>query len=138
MTISRAIRTILTVAFAAWMSLCCCEKRILAHAFDAPTDASSPACCAKGCCADELPLQDGDSDDANQPRNCADGCCTKGAIAVPSFTLDLDLVGSPLPPAADCRAWEIECAGHPLAHEDRAVGEPPPRLALIISRRLRI
>jgi hypothetical protein len=25
-----------------------------------------------------------------------------------------------------------------LAHEDRTVGEPPPRLALLISRRLRI
>lgn len=143
MTLPRPIRSLLVFAFAAWMSLCCCEKRILAHAFEGSTQNAAPSCCAKHCCADEAPSQDGgehssNHHDSSQPRNCADGCCVKGATAAPVFVLDLDLVGSPIPPSIVRLAVQADLAGRALAHDDRAVGEPPPRLALVISRRLRI
>ena len=90
MTLPRPIRSLLVFAFAAWMSLCCCEKRILAHAFDSAPQSSVPSCCAEHCCADDASERDGDSNrdnreshDSSQPRNCADGCCVKGATAAP-------------------------------------------------------
>lgn len=145
MTLPRPIRSLLVFAFAAWMSLCCCEKRILAHAFDSAPQSSVPSCCAEHCCADDASERDGDSNrdnreshDSSQPRNCADGCCVKGATAAPVFVLDLDLVGCPLPPSIARDLVPANLAGRALAHDDRAVGEPPPRLALVISRRLRI
>ena len=134
---ARTIRHAFVLALAAWMSLCCCEKRILAHALDAPT-ARGHDCCARACCADDAgdaPSQRGGSDE--HPANCADGCCAKSCSIAPPFVPDLDTIGAPVVPVLVHRDDTLE-QGRALAHEDRTAGEPPPRLALVISRRLRI
>lgn len=132
-----AIRRVLVCALAAWMTLCCCEKRILAHSIDASADAHR-SCCAESCCSDE---GDGDSHGKSDGDSCcSDGCCTKAAFAAPVFSPDIDTIGLQLP--ASLHASELQddgsVAGRLLTHEDRSAGEPPPRLALVISRRLRI
>jgi hypothetical protein len=138
MTVPRPLRGLLVLTFAVWMTLCCCEKRMLAAAF-APTDDGVPACCADHCCAQPDDALDPDESDRDaHPRTCADGCCTKAATFVPPFVPDLDLVGAPLPPALGVVLRDEPRAGRVLAHENHSGGEPPPRLALIISRRLRI
>lgn len=137
-----AVDRILVCALAAWMSLCCCEKRILAHAFDA-AEARTQGCCAGGCCADAAAAgleKEQARDDRATPRPvscCADGCCTKAAFATDCFTPAVDTIGAALPTSVVLPARLAE-PGRILAHEDRAAGEPPPRLALVISGRLRI
>ncbi|MFM2165349.1 MAG: hypothetical protein RL325_1786 [Planctomycetota bacterium] len=135
MPLSNAMHRLLVCALAAWMTLCCCEKRILAHAFEASEETGS-SCCGGSCCPD-----DDRGDERDPPARstcCADGCCTKASFAAPAFAPEVDAVGALLPGATAWDATEEADAGRALAHEDRGVGEPPPRLALLISRRLRI
>ena len=115
------------------MSLCCCEKRILAHAIEGTGPTPRP-CCADDCCQGG-----GDSDDGGQdhPRNCSDGCCVKSCAAAPSFVPAIDAIGAVMPLLSAPAHDGLGC-GRALSHEDRTAGEPPPRLALVISRRLRI
>ena len=62
---------------------------------------------------------------------------TEAAEVAVVVDVAVDVVGVPmLAVLAVCDAT-LGCA-RDLAHEDRTVGEPPPRLALLISRRLRI
>lgn len=129
---SRTLHRLLTFAFAAWMSLCCCEKRILAHAIEGEGRAA-PSCCADACCAES----GGGQDQNDHPRNCSDGCCVKTCHAPQPFMPDVDAVGAPMLAIPEFR-HEQPRLGRLLAHDDRNAGEPPPRLALIISRRLRI
>jgi hypothetical protein len=139
MSLSRTMRCAFTLAFAAWMTLCCCEKRILAQSFSDGDAAASavPSCCA-GCERSE-DKGDGPSEDSQgQPGNCADGCCRKWSATLPAWTCDVDTIGVPVaeflaPPGA-----RDDAAGRVLSHDDRCAGEPPPRLTLVISRRLRI
>lgn len=132
-----AIRRVLVCALAAWMTLCCCEKRILAHSFDSSADAHR-SCCADDCCSDE---GGGDSHrKSGGESSCSDGCCTKAAFAAPVFSPDIDTIGTQLPVSlhAPAATDDPAAAGRLLTHDDRSEGEPPPRLALVISRRLRI
>jgi hypothetical protein len=133
------VHRVLIVAFAAWVSLCCCEKRILAQSLCDDGEAarsSAPACCPSSCCESG----DGDAprDDDGHPGNCADGCCRKTSASLPSWTVDIDAVGVPLLQCIASMEAATDDAGRVLAHDDRTSGEPPPRLALVISRRLRI
>ena len=132
------MQRVLVLALAAWMSLCCCEKRILAHAFDSAPEVTR-SCCSSGCCA---AAEDDRSHDADPPHErtdacCADGCCAKAFAAASVFVPAVDLIGAPLPPEV-CAVDPCIGCGRVLSHEDRTAGEPPPRLALLISRRLRI
>ena len=161
--VASAIRRVLVCALAAWMALCCCEKRLLAEQFGAGHDAAAAsaasACC---CCADRAC---GDADDATRPadgreddpgdheshpRNCADGCCQKAAPHVTGFVPATDTVGAPLPDAllatepraaSTAASTTASSAAGPSARGPRSgesPGEPPPWLALLISARLRI
>lgn len=140
--LSHPLSRLLVLALAAWMSFCCCEKRMIAHAVVGVAGAA-PSCCERDCCTEKA--EDAGDDccgapsghEHEKPGCCADGCCAKAAPVVASFTLDLDQIGAALPPSFEQIAFE-PTAGRVLSHEDRAVGEPPPRLALVISRRLRI
>lgn len=120
--------------------MCCCEKRILAQAFAGAPEAA-PSCCGGSCCGDEASDQDADSRDRDGDHRpggcCRDGCCAKSAPHAFVFDLALDAIGTPMPAMLVAHDVEFRC-DRALAHEDRAVGEPPPRLALLISRRLRI
>ena len=131
-SISRTPHRLLVLALPAWMSLCCCEKRILAHALES-ADAAPRACCADDCCSGGE--RGGDQQD--HPRNCSDGCCVKSCAAAPAFVPALDAIGTDIPLLSAPAADDVGC-GRTLSHEDRTAGEPPPRLALVISRRLRI
>lgn len=133
---ARTVHRVLVLAFAAWMSLCCCEKRILAHAFDSAPEAAR-SCCSDGCCAKTSGGAPDQGDDAQQPGSCSDGCCVKGWVATQVFTPELDTIGALMPPFA-VESEPVVVCGRGLSHEDRTAGEPPPRLALLISRRLRI
>jgi hypothetical protein len=128
---------LLVLALAAWMSLCCCEKRILADCFGGVPSAA-PNCCAADCCVQhEEPAQTREVPDDGHGSCCADGCCTKAAPDAPEWNFRLDLIGAPLLPILALTAHDAGC-GQVLPREDLTAGEPPPRLALIISRRLRI
>jgi hypothetical protein len=129
----------LTVAFAIWVSLCCCEKRILAQSLCDADDAarpSLPSCCAGGCCVSD----DGGAshEGERRPSSCADGCCRKSAATLPCWSVDVDAIGTPLHSCIGPGISAADAAGRVLAHDDRTAGEPPPKLALVISRRLRI
>lgn len=153
MSLPPPVRSLLVLALAAWMTFCCCEKRILAHGLELDAAAATgeagavvPSCCAGHCCggdADSTDAEDGstdgDSEDGHgRPGRCSDGCCTKSAAAAPPFSLDLDLVGAPLPPSVAAIEPALDLVGRMVAFDDLSPGEPPPRLALVISRRLRI
>jgi hypothetical protein len=143
--LSNPFQRLLVIVLAAWVSLCCCEKRMLADAIGGHAE-TARGCCERDCCGDD---DDKVTDDAThrgsgnheqdhgKPGCCADGCCAKAAPSSASFTLDFDQIGCALPPSFEPCA-PMPTAGRVLSHEDRAVGEPPPRLGLIISRRLRI
>lgn len=137
-TIPRTVSTSLTLhrllvlALAAWMSLCCCEKRILAHALEC-ADEAPRACCADACCSSG----ERGEDQQDHPRNCSDGCCVKSCAAATPFVPAIDAIGVPLRVAVETDTHGL-AFGRALSHEDRTAGEPPPRLALVISRRLRI
>jgi hypothetical protein len=133
----RVFHRLLVLALAAWMSLCCCEKRILAECLE-ESPAAAPSCCSAGCCMQpEESGQSRETPDDGHGSCCADGCCTKAAPDAPTWSLSLDLIGSPLLPTLAATADTPRC-GHEPPCEDFTEGEPPPRLALIISRRLRI
>ena len=160
MTLSSAIRRVLVCAFAAWMALCCCEKRLLAEQFsgrDTAPAASACCCCGgdrgsgAGDCDDardgaagqnEVGQDEGtpaqhDRDDSDHPRNCSDGCCQKAAPQVECFTPDTDLIGAPLLAALQVDGHATPCHA-PTARVGESPGEPPPWIALVISARLRI
>jgi len=127
---------LLVCALAAWMTLCCCEKRILADCLGETPAASS--CCGGSCCAEpEQPDEPREAPVDDHATCCADGCCTKAAPDAPSWSLGLDLIGVPQLPLLASPGREARCMHEP-PYEDLTAGEPPPRLALIISRRLRI
>jgi hypothetical protein len=136
----RPLQHLIVLCLAAWMSMCCCEKRILAHAFAGAPEAA-PSCCGGACCGDEASVQGADSrhrgGDHRPGGCCADGCCAKAAPNASVFDLAVDAIGTPMLAVLVAHDVDPRCARAP-AHEDRAVGEPPPRLALLISRRLRI
>lgn len=145
-TLTHPFHRLLVLVLAAWVSLCCCEKRMLADAIGGYAGAAR-SCCERDCCCDDDAAGDatGDATEGGGDREqdhgkqgcCADGCCAKAAPSSASFALDFDRIGCALPPSFGPGAPVLE-AGRVLSHEDRAVGEPPPRLGLIISRRLRI
>jgi len=132
----RPFQHLLVLCLAAWMSMCCCEKRMLAQAFaDAPE--AAPSCCGGSCCGNDGDAQPSTDRDHRQGGCCADGCCAKAAPHAPSFDVAVDAVGVPMLAVLVVREATVGCARE-LAYEDGSVGEPPPRLALLISRRLRI
>lgn len=151
MPTSAAVRRLATIALAAWVVLCCCERRIYAEVllgFEAhgcssqgccAADTAPPPCCAH--CASER-------DDSRQPSPCDDheptdgsccseGCCDKSAAPVCAFTPAIDAIGAPLPttlePGAACEP--APCAP---ADDDGDRCRPPPWRVLIDTARLRI
>ncbi len=148
MTASTLMHRVLVCALAAWMVLCCCEKRILAASLaptDAPTQSRERSCCiSNNCCESSTQDASTTSDDcggsgerSNHDRSCAGGCCNKAAFTIPPFELTVDCIGTVLiaplnlePVTTSFTAAEIRV--------NASDGEPPPRLALLISARLRI
>jgi len=138
------VERLLVCALAAWMSLCCCEKRMLAHAISPePAVTAHSGCCSSCCEGASRPDGAGSDSSSGSPNDhagescCRDGCCQKAAVSAVSFSVGVDLIGSPLPPVEAPRE-AIEPGRLEIAHDDLSTGEPPPRLALVITRRLRI
>jgi hypothetical protein len=149
------LRRLTVTAFAAWMLFCCCEKRVFAAlvsctatsaAPDLTGESSTASCCSpQRCCSESFGRPGGDQSDDSAPGEpwrsseyCADGCCNKTLSLHTAFQLDLDAIGTLLPPTV---ASEITLAASEIplcASFDRSDGGPPSRLILVISARLRI
>ncbi|MSR40409.1 MAG: hypothetical protein EXS10_00685 [Phycisphaerales bacterium] len=155
----RAIRTIAIFAFAAWMTLCCCERRVLAEWFGFQMPSSScctstdsaasatvielPACCANKHCADEA----AEAETPAHPEGCCTdkGCCDRFSGPITYFDVPTDQVGADI--ASHAEMWAmipslatvLECEHPPpWIRECAALAAPPPRLLLVLSRRIRI
>lgn len=146
-----AIRRLVTTALAAWVVLCCCERRIYAEVL---LGVDAQGCAAQGCCVAEVAPppccahcaaeSDGPEEAApceDEPPTdgscCSDGCCDKSAAPASTFTVALDAIGAPLPTTLELVPTSETAASAP-AHGDRDRCRPPPWRVLIDSARLRI
>lgn len=139
------IRSTLVTALAAWMLLCCCERRIYADtllgalgatdAACATAEAAAPACCP-GCAGGDEGRRDGRSEGEPEPPCCGNGCCDKAAAPAPDLAPAVDTVGVAIavPHAA---ASHVARPGMPRAVRDGRC-RPPPWRTLIETARLRI
>ena len=130
-TTFRAIRTTVrcmsVLMLAAWISMCCCDRRALAELIFPPVDGASAAgvdsCCAAAipsCCSAAKPSTtrppccqgdtDSDSccsessnessdDDAPKSNCCTGACCVKLSIVQPPIHVPVDCIGAALPAA---------------------------------------
>jgi hypothetical protein len=144
MTGSSLIHRIFIFTLAGWMLLCCCDKKLLASAI-ADEPGSARACCQDTCCKQSPSSDDSRPADQGQreapARRCTDGCCNKICCVSAPFEVDVDTIGT-LPLFAmlpkigvDSVAAAVEVA---RSRFNRSDGEPPPRLVLILSARIRI
>jgi hypothetical protein len=132
-----------TFFLVAWMAFCCCEKRMFADSLglsentaEIAAKSDSSSCCG-GCCAGA------ERDDAStDPRGsgqtppdpstrhrtcCSDGCCTKASCCAEPWTIDLDSVGTPLPPSILRNCPRDEVAMQDASLPSEPVPRPPPR-----------
>ncbi len=149
----RAIRTIAILAFTAWTTLCCCERRVFAEwiGFALPqsgccaadkSDLELPACCAA--------KHAGEDSESHAPsaehQGCANkGCCDRLSGPMTSLDVPTDDVGIECVWQIDTNAMLIgEIASSdavrppPLQDEWIEVASFSPKLTLVISRRIRI
>ena len=145
------IHSLLVCALAAWMTLCCCEKRMLAAEILGNATASEDDCCSGAPHDDDG--RDGDerasgdccskkhrsSDSSDHDRGCCkDDCCKKASFQAPPLHIGVDTIGVALPATNDVDAFGAALRLPTRAMFDRSDGEPPPRLGLITTARLRI
>ncbi len=144
MTGSSLIHRIFIFTLAGWMLLCCCDKKLLASAI-ANEPATARSCCQDSCCKQTSGSDDARASDQGRreapARRCTDGCCNKICFVSLPFEVDVDKIGT-LPLFAmfpeigvDSVAAAVEVA---RSRFNRSDGEPPPRLVLILSARIRI
>ncbi len=152
-----ATHRLLVCAFAAWMMLCCCEKQLFAGLFSHDAASATSSCCSNARChageeSDDFGVEFGeDADDdaatddeekSNHSRKesscCEGGCCAKFSATIAPFVLAIDVIGAPL-----AATLLVDRDANTSVHVDVSThrdsdADPPPRLALIISARLRI
>ena len=141
MRLSPLIHSLFVCALAAWMTLCCCEKRMLvAEVLGETAAASRDACCdddsdKPACCRTARSNERSREHDRNC---CKDACCMKAAFEAPPMHIDVDAIGVALPITmdVDARVASAFVAAQPAF--DRSDGEPPPRLGLLTTARLRV
>ena len=130
-----AIRRLVTTALAAWVVLCCCERRIYAEVL---LGVDAHGCAAQGCCVAEVappPCCAHCAAESDGPEEAAP--CDKSAAPASTFTVALDAIGAPLPTTLEL-VLTCETAASAPAHGDRDRCRPPPWRVLIDSARLRI
>lgn len=137
------MHSLIAMALAAMMPLCCCQVHILSMLLSDGTSAesisaversvSTPACCAQKHSAGTSDAPCGD--DGGEPMGCA-GCCVKFAAASLDWSPPIDQIGSDLP------AWllpseEIAVASASVAPELPAwdaSAQPPPELRTLYAQ----
>ncbi|MFM7050909.1 MAG: hypothetical protein ACKOYN_02075 [Planctomycetota bacterium] len=145
MTAHPIIRSSFVAALAAWILLCCCERRIYADtllgalgaglARCAEADRPAPACCSH-CASEEGGGPNGDPDHPPELPCCGNGCCDKAAAPAVDFVIAIDTVGVAVEFATPIGAMA------PAPDRARGVRDghcrPPPWRVLIETARLRI
>ena len=153
----RFIRTFAVFAFAAWMTLCCCERKAIAEwigfavpsssccasSNDAAEESELPPCCRSTHCADT----ESAPTDAPMPHGLCDaqGCCDRFSGPMTSLDVPTDQVGVELTWRCDFTASAVstlvaleQANPPPILRELARLINPPPKLLLLISRRIRI
>ena len=153
----RFIRTFAVFAFAAWMTLCCCERKAIAEwigfaspsssccasSNDAAEESELPPCCRSTHCADT----ESAPTDAPMPHGLCDaqGCCDRFSGPMTSLDVPTDQVGVELTWQCDFTASAVstlvaleQANPPPILRELARLISPPPKLLLLISRRIRI
>jgi|GEM_PF-5518040 len=153
----RFIRTFAVFAFAAWMTLCCCERKAIAEwigfavpsssccasSNDAAEESELPPCCRSTHCADT----ESAPTDAPMPHGLCDaqGCCDRFSGPMTSLDVPTDQVGVELTWQCDFTASAVstlvaleQANPPPILRELARLINPPPKLLLLISRRIRI
>ncbi len=139
------IHSLFVCALAAWMTLCCCEKRMLAaEILGESVTASSSSCCdddsdKPACCRSARSHERSREHDRSC---CKDACCMKAAFEAPPMHIGVDAIGVALPltmtMTMDADALVATAFIATLPAFDRSDGEPPPRLGLLTTARLRV
>lgn len=153
----RFIRTFAVFAFAAWMTLCCCERKAIAEwigfaspsssccasSNDAAEESELPPCCRSTHCADT----ESAPTDAPMPHGLCDaqGCCDRFSGPMTSLDVPTDQVGVELTWQCDFTASAVstlvaleQANPPPILRELARLISPPPKLLLLVSRRIRI
>ena len=153
----RFIRTFAVFAFAAWMTLCCCERKAIAEwigfaspsssccasSNDAAEESELPPCCLSTHCADT----ESAPTDAPMPHGLCDaqGCCDRFSGPMTSLDVPTDQVGVELTWQCDFTASAVstlvaleQANPPPILRELARLISPPPKLLLLVSRRIRI
>lgn len=153
----RFIRIIAVFAFAAWITLCCCERKAIAEwigfavpsssccasSNEAAEESEIPPCCRSADCAKE----ESPPKDATTPHgSCTmQGCCDRFSGPMTSLDVPTDQVGVELTWQCDFTASTVstlvaleQSNPPPILRELARLISPPPKLLLLISRRIRI
>ena len=153
----RFIRIIAVFAFAAWITLCCCERKAIAEwigfavpsssccasSNEAAEESEIPPCCRSADCAKE----ESPPKDATTPHgSCTmQGCCDRFSGPMTSLAVPTDHVGVELTWQFDFTASAVstlvaleQANPPPILRELARLISPPPKLLLLVSRRIRI
>jgi hypothetical protein len=133
--------------------LCCCEKQLFAGLFADHSAAAVSSCCSNSRCHaedenDDFGVDTDDDSATNDVENksnsrkpsscCQGGCCAKSAATIAPFVPVIDVIGVPLAASLVFDGDAIASTVTDRSSIRDSDADPPPRLALIISARLRI